>query len=156
MREAVAETVIRPSMKLIRAAYWAVFLVLFLSVLAYVNNEKIGSYNPAVLLIPAALLLFPIRSHLRQHFTRLTLTDGKLRYETGIVSRSSRSIPLAQVQNVRVDQTLFQRLLRVGDISVETAGETSLLVVKDLDDPEAVADLILGAAPPRSRKEKSE
>ncbi len=150
------ETTIRPSMKLVRAAYWAVFLVLFLSVLAYVNNEKLGSYSPAVLLIPAALLFFPIRSHLRLHFTRLTLGEGKLRYETGILRRSSRSIPLAQVQDVRVDQTFLQRLLRIGDVSVETAGETSQLVVRNLDDPDAVADWILAAAPQRSRKEKSQ
>ena len=33
-----------------------------------------------------------------------------------------------------------QRIFRVGDISIETAGETSRLTIPDVDDPQTIAD----------------
>jgi uncharacterized membrane protein YdbT with pleckstrin-like domain len=51
---------------------------------------------------------------------------------------------------VRLDQTVTQRLLRLGDISIETAGETSLLTMRNVDHPDAVTEEILRAAHPES------
>jgi membrane protein YdbS with pleckstrin-like domain len=50
------------------------------------------------------------------------------------------------VQDVRVDQTLFQRMFRMGNLSVETAGETSLLTMRNVDNPDQVANEILHIA----------
>ena len=53
---------------------------------------------------------------------------------------------IKKVQDVRVDQSLGQRILGVGDISIETAGESSRLTMVSIDRPQAVADKILEAA----------
>ncbi len=50
---------------------------------------------------------------------------------------------LAKVQDVRVDQTLGQRMLNIGDLSLETAGETSRIVMQSIDRPQEAADHIL-------------
>ncbi len=147
--------VVRPSMKLIRAGYTAAFLVLFLSVLAYTNSQDMQKLSGWVLVIPSLLLLWPLRYDLRRRFTRLTLVDDKLRYETGIFTRSKRTIQVSKVQNVRVDQTLAQRLLRTGDVSVETAGETSHLTIRNVDFPDAVTDHILRAARPETGERRA-
>jgi hypothetical protein len=40
----------------------------------------------------------------------------------------------------------MQRMFKVGDISIETAGETSRLTIPDVDNPQSVADEILNRA----------
>ncbi len=61
---------------------------------------------------------------------KLTIAGDKLRYETGLASKSMRIIQLPKVQDVRVLQSFWQRIFGVGDISIETAGENSRLVVR--------------------------
>lgn len=148
------EIVIRPSMKLIRTGYTTVFVVLFLAVLTYTNSESLRSSPPWLLAFPALLLIWPLKYHLRRNFTRMTIGQDKLRYETGILNRSSRTIQVSKVQNVRVDQRLGQRIIRTGNLSIETAGETSLLTIENIDDPQRVADEVIDAARRRKRKGK--
>jgi uncharacterized membrane protein YdbT with pleckstrin-like domain len=50
------------------------------------------------------------------------------------------------VQDVRVDQRLTQRLWKVGDLSIETAGEASRLTIRNVDDPQTLADDIMTRA----------
>ena len=59
------------------------------------------------------------------------------------VSKSTRTIQISKVQDVRVDQTLTQRLLKIGNLSMETAGETSRLTVVNVDHPQDVADELI-------------
>jgi uncharacterized membrane protein YdbT with pleckstrin-like domain len=47
---------------------------------------------------------------------------------------------------VRVIQSFWQRLFGVGDISIETAGENSRLVVGNLDQPRELAEQITDAS----------
>jgi uncharacterized membrane protein YdbT with pleckstrin-like domain len=62
------------------------------------------------------------------------------------LSKTVRTIQLTKVQDVRVDQSLWQRIFRLGDISIETAGETSRLTITNVDQPREVADEISEAA----------
>jgi hypothetical protein len=50
---------------------------------------------------------------------------------------------LSKVQDVRYDQTLGQRMINTGDLSLETAGETSRIVMPSIDRPKEVAEHIL-------------
>jgi len=47
------------------------------------------------------------------------------------------------LQDVRVDQKLMQRLFQVGDLAIETAGEASRLTIRNVDNPQALADEIM-------------
>ena len=62
------------------------------------------------------------------------------------MSKSTRLIQLPKVQDVRVLQSMGQRMLSVGDISIETAGENSRLVVENLDSPQQLAEQITDLA----------
>jgi uncharacterized membrane protein YdbT with pleckstrin-like domain len=139
------EIVIRPSMKLVRAGYTLVFGVIFVCVFVYANIKAFENTTAWVLLVPALLLIWPLKYHILRRFTRMTLSGDKLCYETGILSRSKRNIQLTKVQDVRVDQSLAQRMLRTGNLSVETAGETSLLTMRNVDNPDLVAEELLRA-----------
>lgn len=141
----MADTVIRPSMKLIRTGYAITLLVVAAGiVLAYRNlPESYPTWLPALWLI---LFIWPLKRHIQRQAVKLTISGDKLRYETGMASKSTRIIQLPKVQDVRVIQSFTQRILGVGDISIETAGENSRLVVENLDQPQQLAERITDAS----------
>jgi uncharacterized membrane protein YdbT with pleckstrin-like domain len=143
------DTVIRPTMKFIKLGYAAVVVsivagaVLFFTMIPPDNEWR---NKPWVIAVPALLLIWPIRRHIAQRFTKATIAGDKLRYEVGALSKSTRNISLPKVQDARVDQSVVQRMFGVGNLSVETAGETSRLTMRNVDQPQQVADEILAAS----------
>jgi len=137
--------VIRPSLKFIKAGYVCALLLVCAAVLIhykYLADQYPQPYLPVASLL---VLLWPIKRHLQRQTVKLTITGDKLRYETGLASKSMRIIQLSKVQDVRVIQSLWQRIFDVGDISIETAGESSRLVVHNLDQPRQLAEQITDA-----------
>lgn len=133
--------VVRPTLKFIYAAYVGeVLLGIAIAVAQYTWLEQAPWWTPLAVLI---LIAWTAMRHLRRLTVKLTITADKLRYETGMMSRSTRTIQLAKVQDVRVDQSLGQRILGVGSLSIETAGESSRLTVHDIDRPQQIADEIM-------------
>ena len=137
-------------MKQIKLWYAVIMLVIVAAVVVAANYLKPTDERPWLpWLLPAAavLLLFvPIRRHIRRQTIKVTLTGDKLRYESGLLSKTTRNIQLSKVQDVRVDQSLGQRMIGVGDLSIETSGESSRLEVDNIDQPQAVADEIIAAS----------
>jgi uncharacterized membrane protein YdbT with pleckstrin-like domain len=110
--------------------------------------------DPPVNWIPAVaalLILWPITRHLKRQSTKVTVSSDKLRYESGFLSKTTRTISLAKVQDVSVRQTLAQRMTGTGDLSIETAGEGSRLTVLGIDNPQKVADEIHHASETAAR-----
>ena len=133
------DTTIRPTTKFLKAgALGAAILAIALDVVCW----KQWGYGWQML-VPPLLLLWPAMRAMRRQFTRTTITGDRLRYEVGMASKSTRTIQLSKLQDVRVDQRLVQRMFNVGDLSLETSGETSRLTIPNVDNPQAVADDIL-------------
>ena len=138
-------------MKQIKVWYAVIVLVIVAAVVVAAKYLKPTGGEPPWLpwLLPAAavlLLIVPIRRHIRRQTIKVTLTGDKLRYESGLLSKTTRNIQLSKVQDVRVDQSLGQRMMGVGDISIETSGESSRLEVDNIDQPQAIADEIIAAS----------
>ncbi len=138
------EEVIRPTAKFIKAgAIVSAVAILALEIL-YLNHRNAG---PAwMMIVPPLILLWPASRWLRRRFTTVTIVNGRLRYETGIAGRSTRTIQLAKIQDVRVDQRIAQRMFDVGDLSIETAGEASRLTLHNIDRPQSLADKLMDLA----------
>jgi uncharacterized membrane protein YdbT with pleckstrin-like domain len=96
--------------------------------------------------LPPLILLWPGWRAVRRSFTKAVIVGERLRYESGVVSRSTRNVQIPKIQDVRVDQTLIQRMFGIGDLSIETAGETSRLTLQNVDSPQKLADEILDRA----------
>lgn len=90
-------------------------------------------------------LLITIRL-VRAISTKLIVLEDRLRWESGVVSKATRTIELDKIQGVRVDHTLGQRLLGVGNLSLETTGGSSKIVMQTIASPQAAADRILEMA----------
>lgn len=137
------EITIRPTAKFLKIGAIAAGLVfLALEVICLVAwNTAVGS--PLIMIPPLLILLWPAARAMRRQYTKTVVTADRLRYETGLASKSTRTIQLAKIQDVRVDQRLSQRIFHVGDLSIETAGEASRLTIHNVDDPQALADELM-------------
>ncbi len=138
----MTEITIRPTSKFLKAgAVCTLLVVVALEVACW--KEWGPGWQMAV---PPALMLWPAAKAMRRRFTRTTILGDRLRYETGMASKSTRTIQLSKLQDVKVDQRLVQRIFGVGDLSLETSGETSRLTILNVDNPQGLADDILTRA----------
>jgi uncharacterized membrane protein YdbT with pleckstrin-like domain len=137
---------VRQSLKFIILAYVVCTLAEVAVVVAYYawNLNQVPLWAPLIPFL-AIDVLITIRL-LRAVTTRLTVLEDRLRWESGLVSKATRTIELDKIQDVRVDQTLGQRMLGVGDLSLETAGGSSKIVMQTIDAPQSAADRILEMA----------
>ncbi len=143
----ILRMVIRQSAKLIIVGYILFALVeagIAFLWFATTRHPDMPFWIPMIL--PAVLLLFLAIRHVQRLSTRLRVDGERLRYEAGMFSKTTRTIELAKVQDVRVDQTLFQRMLNVGDLSVETAGSSSRIEIPSIDRPNEASSHVLDLA----------
>jgi uncharacterized membrane protein YdbT with pleckstrin-like domain len=90
------------------------------------------------------LLTFSV-GWIKRTTTRYTVTDQRIHIRTGIVSRQEHSTQLARVQNVNISQSIFQRMLGIGDVDWDTAGtETSGADFRlhSVDDPSSIVRVV--------------
>ena len=132
---------IRPTLLFIKVGYALAALtsVLVFGLLAWFQV-------PALLAVLLALLplLVPAYKHVLRNTVTYTLTDAKIEIEQGFFSRTTRHIPLRNIQDVTITATLAQRLLRFGDVVVDNAGAVGDTTVLDnIPDPRRHTDLIL-------------
>jgi membrane protein YdbS with pleckstrin-like domain len=121
------------------AALAAVLLVVLLAWQKWVTVPVYVSIPLAL-----ALLLWPAYKHLKRNTVRYTLTDSKIEIDQGFISRTTRNIPLRNIQDVSVTTTIPQRLLRFGNVVVDNASETGgTTVLRNIPDPRRHADQIL-------------
>src|SRR3990172_1252314 len=59
---------------------------------------------------------------IRRIETLYTVTDQRILIRKGILSRSEKSAHIDRVQNVTTTQSVLDRMLRVGDVDLDTAG----------------------------------
>ncbi|HYL75632.1 MAG TPA: PH domain-containing protein [Bryobacteraceae bacterium] len=142
----MADIVIRPSMKFIRAGYLLILILILAAVAVHYKYLAEKEPLPWLPIVTSLLLLWPIKRHIQRQTVKITIAGDKLRYETGLMSKSTRIIQLSKVQDVRVIQSVGQRIFGVGDVSIETAGENSRLVVENLDGPQQLAEQITDAS----------
>jgi len=142
----MAEMIIRPTMKFIYLGYLLVVLIVVASVVALMRIQMPPDVPPPwqtwIPWLPVLLLLWPVKRHLRNRLTKMTILDDKLRYERGLLSRTTRTILISRVQDVTVHQRVGQRIFDVGDLSIETAGESSRETIFNIDRPREIADHI--------------
>lgn len=74
--------------------------------------------------------------------THFVVTTDRLIYRHGVVSKHGIEIPLERVNTVFFSQTLFERMLRSGDLVIESAGEMGRQNFSNVRKPSAVQNEI--------------
>ena len=114
----------------------------------------IGGVISLNVLLSMAFGVFRIR--LEQDMLRYTLTDEAIRLRRGVVGIEEVTLSFANIQNVKLQQGMVQRIFGVADLVVETAGGGGGVGAGDLSghvglivgvsDPEALRELIVSRA----------
>ncbi|HEY5686559.1 MAG TPA: PH domain-containing protein [Acidimicrobiia bacterium] len=101
--------------------------------------------TPATLVVLASISvwsLLSIRRLLDWLTTGYTVTNERVIYRAGVLARRGIEIPLESITNVSFSQSFFERLIRSGDVLIESAGEQGQSRYTDIPDPEALQSVI--------------
>ena len=83
---------------------------------------------------------------IRRIGTRYAITSERLWIQRGILARHTHAdAPRRRVQNVNTDQSVVERMLRVGVVDFDTAGTDapdSEFAFRGVNDPHAVAKMV--------------
>jgi uncharacterized membrane protein YdbT with pleckstrin-like domain len=142
----MADVTVRPSLKFIKAGFIATALVIVAAIVAHFMFLAPQGQFPWLPIAAAALILWPLERMMRRQFIKITISGDKLYAQSGFLSKSTRIIQAPKIQDVRVAQSLGQRMFGVGDIAIETAGEASRLTLHNVDKPQELAEYILETA----------
>jgi uncharacterized membrane protein YdbT with pleckstrin-like domain len=96
--------------------------------------------------VPLLAFLPAVKMHLKRRLLSLRLVDDHLIIENGFLSRMQRTVDTAKIQDVTVKQTFGQRILGIGDLRLESAGEAGSMAIANLDRPYQIADAIIKSA----------
>ena len=121
----------------------AVLLIAALALAVWVAQTIDSDFAlfPALGLAVIALLFFLVR-YAQWLTTDFVLTTDRLIYRKGVISRHGREIPLERLNDVSFTQTLFQRVLRAGDLLVESGGEHGQSRYGHFADPQGIQNEI--------------
>lgn len=138
---------IRPTLMFVKLGYilaivGAFLLVALLAAFGVLTQISISSL--LVVLFGLSLLLIPAYHHLKNKTVKYTLTDSKVEINKGLISHTTRNLPLRSIQDVIIRATVPQRLLGFGDIVIENATEEDEeIVLKNINSPKKYADILL-------------
>lgn len=131
---------LRPSFYAVGKAYGvaAVFALLAIALFGYFRL-------PLGISLGVSLLSFihPVVRHIRRNCTFYTLTPSKIEIDFGIFAKTVRNIPLRNAQDVTVSATMFERLIKVGDVIIDSAAQAGKIQMRQVPDPRKHAELIL-------------
>ncbi|MDQ3088996.1 MAG: PH domain-containing protein [Acidobacteriota bacterium] len=138
---------IRPTLIFVKIGYGlavlgALLLVALLSLISRLTGIDIHWAFSVV--AGLSLLLIPAYFHIKHKLVSYTLTDAKIAIDEGLISHTTRNVPLRTIQDVTVTATVPQRLLGFGNLIIENAGENdSKIVLKNINSPKKYADVLL-------------
>jgi len=80
------------------------------------------AYWQWVVISLALLVIVLAIDTIRRHATTYTVTTSRLNIRRGLLARSDQSTHLTRLQNLNTNQTVLERVLRVGSVDFDTAG----------------------------------
>ena len=73
---------------------------------------------------------------------RLVIKSDEIVWNHGLINKQYTEINMGSVRTVRVNQSILQRIMNAGDVTVFTSGDIPELEVRGLPNPGAIRDLI--------------
>lgn len=95
----------------------------------------------AIALIVGSLAWFGVR-YLKWITTNFVVTSDRVVFRVGVLAKRGVEIPLERINTVFFSQSIFERMLGAGDVSIESGGETGKETFGDIRKPSAVQNEI--------------
>ncbi len=91
------------------------------------------------ILLVLALVVAPL---LRWRTTHYVITTHRLLFREGILARRGRDIGLSRITDVSYRQSVFERLINSGTLTIESAGDSGATVLRHIPDSDGVQQLL--------------
>jgi uncharacterized membrane protein YdbT with pleckstrin-like domain len=128
-------------------------LVGVLAALAYMPDSWPTWVRWAVVLVGVVLfLIHPGRLLLDWATSHFVVTSDRVIHRSGWFAKQSMEIPLENINDVRFNQTVFERVIGAGDLTLESAGEFGQQIFSDIRDPERVQKVIYETSEANQRR----
>lgn len=99
----------------------------------------------AVLLIPVGIgIIMLLYWYVQTKSDHLVVKDDEIVWTHGLISKQYTEINMSSVRTVKIRQSLFQRMVNAGNVSIYTSGDEPELMVKGLPDPNRIREYIKG------------
>ena len=141
--------ILRPTMifVLVRYVIAALILIATAALMGILSSKLPWLTGQIAFLVILAVALIAFSSPIYKHILRkrevYTLTSHKLEMRYGLIAKIVRNIPLRNIQDVTVTASVWQRLLKLGDIEIDSASETGKIILEDIHYPDRYANMIL-------------
>jgi uncharacterized membrane protein YdbT with pleckstrin-like domain len=103
-----------------------------------------------------ALIPLAVNPVIKWWFTAYVLTSERLITRTGVIARSGIELPLQNINNVLFNQNVLERLLKSGDLLIESAGESGQSEFSNIPNPEEFQSLLYRTREEQSRRTAAE
>jgi len=97
----------------------------------------------AVVLFPVGVF-FLLYWYLQTKADHLIIRADELVWTRGLINKQYTEVNMSAIRTVRVNQSLLQRMLNAGDITIFTAGDEPELVINGMPNPEEIREHIKG------------
>lgn len=119
---------------------WSIVTVVAMIAIWASTRNSSFVFATIVAALTVALLLF-VREAFRVWGTSYRLTTQRLFVKRGILSQTLDQTELLRVDDVKIRQSLLQRLMGIGTVEIMSSDRSDkLITVDDLDQPELVAE----------------
>jgi uncharacterized membrane protein YdbT with pleckstrin-like domain len=117
-------------------ALWLVALALYVVI-------SVPFFQVVSLVVFAAGLYLVARAWFDWYTTEIAVTDRRVIYKTGFISRKTTEMHMDKIESVDVDQSVLGRILDYGDVMVRGTG-SGLSPIRNVDAPIELRNHITG------------
>jgi uncharacterized membrane protein YdbT with pleckstrin-like domain len=87
-------------------------------------------------------LLWVISAYISWTTSHFIVTDDRVMYRSGFVSKRGVDIPIERINNVMMNQGVLERMVGTGDLMIESAGESGQQRFSNIRQPDEIQKLI--------------
>jgi uncharacterized membrane protein YdbT with pleckstrin-like domain len=119
------------------------FLVIVGWILAFLYAPEDGSGRTAVIWASLAigllvLIWYPLRAFIAWATSNFAVTSDRIIHREGFLAKHTMEIPLEAINDIRFQQSLFERMVGAGDLVIQSASEFGRNVFANIRNPEHV------------------
>ena len=114
-----------------------------IALLIVTANDKLPGWVGWLFLLAFLLDIgYVLSRYFEWRVTNLVVTTHRVIYRHGVFTRQGREIPLDSIQDVSFMQSLFERMVGAGSLTIESAGRSGQEPFPDVARPERVQSTI--------------
>ena len=117
-------------------------VVLALSIAGAVALRDYDAARIAFLALIVLSVVWLVVVYAKWTTTNVVVTTDRLIHRVGVLGKQGKEIPLDRVNDIAVNQTLFERMIGAGDVTIESGGERGQQIFSDIPKPFLVQNVI--------------